>query len=193
MARGDFGVVGDGATDLEAAGDFLRMVAVGAGLEREIRRAAENEVEALVGVENAGIAKIALADVVAREQAVVSSGFSCQGNAFGLGFDGDEVCERQAPGGGHADGTNAAAEVKYAAGGGTPAGAVPGCQHVVGGKTMAALELEDAKVAAEGIDRFAFRRSDVLDVFDVGQRSGNCPATECGFNVTNIGLFLGRC
>ncbi len=64
VSDGDIGVVGDGAADFEATGYFLGMIAVGAGIKREIGWAAEDEVEALVGIEYVWVAEIALADVV---------------------------------------------------------------------------------------------------------------------------------
>lgn len=55
---------------------------------------------------------------------------------------------------------------------------------------MAAFELKDSEVAAEGIDRFAFGGFDVFDVGYIGKGAGDGPAFEGWLDVADIKFFL---
>ena len=73
------------AAQFKAAGELLRMLAFHAGLRREIRRAAGDEIETFSSaLQHARFAKIALADFVAVGQAIVARGLSRQRDAFRL-------------------------------------------------------------------------------------------------------------
>src|SRR5688500_2747429 len=60
--RGDRAIVGDVASHLEAARDFLWVIAFDAAAGREVRWAGENEIELLIGLESARVAEVAVAD-----------------------------------------------------------------------------------------------------------------------------------
>ena len=108
VGGGGFAVVVDVAADFETAGDFLGMVAFDAGAEREVGRAAEDEVEFFLGLEGSGFAEVAFADVEAIIEAVSADGFFCQCDAFFPGFDGDDAGTGETPGRDHGDGADPA-------------------------------------------------------------------------------------
>lgn len=55
---------------------------------------------------------------------------------------------------------------------------------------MSAFELEDSEMPAERIDCFTVCRFDVLDVFDIRERTGHSPASEGWLDMADIKLFL---
>ena len=112
-ARGrDPAVVADVAAQLEPARDLLRMIAFDASAEREVRGAAEHEIEPLLGRENARVAKIAEPDVRAIAQPVEAHGAARQRDAFLLRLDRHQACAGQAPGGHGRDAADAAAKIE---------------------------------------------------------------------------------
>src|SRR5262245_18354792 len=122
-----------------------------------------------------------MANFVTILEMIETGAFAGEANAFFLGFDGDEFRAGQTPGGDHADGADAAAEVEHAFGERAPGSGIPGGEDVVGGKAMAFFELEKAKVAADGIERFAFFDAEIRDVRRLGAGLG--PALENPFRV----------
>jgi len=100
---GDTCVVGDIAAQLEAARYFLWMVAFDSGAEREVRWAAEHEIEGLTRAERVGIPEVCSSNFVSRLDSVVRRRLARQSNAVFLRFDGDERRARQTPGRDHAD------------------------------------------------------------------------------------------
>src|SRR4051812_39724289 len=104
MFGGSFAVVGDVSAHFEAAREFLRMLALNAGAGRKIRWAAENEIKLFIGAKRGGVAEIAGSNVEAVLHSVPLRRFFCECNALGLGFNGDESCGRQTPGGDHGNG-----------------------------------------------------------------------------------------
>ena len=73
-----------------------------------------------------------------------------------MSFDGDELCAGQSPRADHAYGADAAAEVERGLRGGTPTRAIPGGEDVVGGEAVSVAQLEQAKMSADGIERFVW-------------------------------------
>jgi uncharacterized protein (UPF0147 family) len=132
MSRRDDRIVRDVTAQLEAACDFLRMVAVDPGVERKIRRAAEDEVETLIRRERARLAEISVAYFVPRLEPVVRRRLARQPDALVLRFDRHDACAWQPPGGDHSDRSDPRAEVEQRRGAWRPRRPVPCRQHIVG-------------------------------------------------------------
>ena len=112
VGYGGLAVVGDGSADFEAAGDFLRMVALDAGAEWKVGRAAEDEVEAFVRLQDFRITDVSFPDIEAISETVPFHRFLRELDTFALGLDGYDGHVRQSPGGDHSDGADPAAEVE---------------------------------------------------------------------------------
>src|SRR6185503_13147400 len=97
MRRSNPAVVADIAAQLEPARHLLRVVAFDAGTQREVRRAAEHEVEPLVRADRRGRAEVAVPDLVTGREPVVGRRLTRQPNALVLRLDGHEARARQPP------------------------------------------------------------------------------------------------
>src|SRR4030095_1551633 len=73
-----------------------------------------------------------------------------------LDFDGDKSCARHSPRGNHPHCSDAAAEVQRCLRRGTPGRAVPCGEDVVGGKAVPVPQLEQAEMAADGVECFVW-------------------------------------
>src|SRR5277367_4603278 len=127
------------------------MLAFHASARRKIRRAAGDEIEFLIGMNNSLRTKITCADFVAIFNSVVVCRFSGEHHAFTLRLDGHKFRAGQTPRANHADRADAATEVERGACGWTPSRAIPRGQNIVGGKAMAVAQLEQAEMSADGV------------------------------------------
>ena len=85
------------ALGFEPAGHLLRMIAVNPSAKRKVRWTAEDEIKEFVVPKRTGIAKVTVANLVARFEAVITGGLSGQPHAFLLCLDGDEAGAGQSP------------------------------------------------------------------------------------------------
>src|SRR5579884_1035333 len=152
--------MGNIATQFEAAGNLLRMDPFDSRAKGEIRRAAENEIESSGRVEHGGFAEVAMADFVTVFKSIVTRRFPGEPDAFILRLNRHEPRTGQSPRRNHPDRADATAKIERGTGGRAPRRAVPCGEDVVGGEAMAVAQLKDAEVAADGIERFVFRRLD---------------------------------
>ncbi len=139
------------AAQLETTGELLRMFTLHPGPERKIRRTAGDEIELLLGLENASIAKIPFPDSVAVSDAVLTGGLSGERNTFTLRFNGDKVRPGQTPRGNHPHRADAAAEIQSSLRRRTPTRAIPRREDVVGREAMTIAQLKQAEVSANGV------------------------------------------
>jgi len=153
--RGDFTIVGDVTAHFEPARDLLRVIAFDAAARGKVRRTTEDEIELFIGFESVCVPEVTVANIETILKAVPLDGFAGEADAFILRFHGDEASGLQTPRSDESDGADATAEIEDAAGGGGPRRAVPGSEDVVGGKTVALLELENTEVTADGIQRLS--------------------------------------
>lgn len=155
MPRRDGAIIRDVTTNLEPAGDLLRVVAFNSGAQREIRRTAEHQVEPFVRPNRSRIPEIALPNLVSLFQSVPCRGLSGESNTFRLRLDRNELRSQQPPRGNHPDGSDPAAQIEHRSRRGTPTGAEPGRHHVIRRKAVSIPELEQTKMPADGIQCLA--------------------------------------
>ena len=172
-------VVRDAAAQFEAARDLLRVGTLDAAAAREIRWAAEHQIEALVHAERPRPAQVALADVEAILEPVPAHRSAREPDAFRLRLDADDARPRQPPRRDHRHRADAAAEIEEAAGARAPRRSVPGGENVVGGVAVAFAQLEDFEMPAQGIERFVLAdRQLAVAVIARHRRTGDRVAAE---------------
>ena len=131
------------------------MIAFHAAARRKIRRTPQHQIESFLGVQHPRLAEVSLADLITHLKPVPLCRLSRQPHAVRLRLHGYQSRGRQSPCRNHSHGSQAAAKVEYCPGSRTPARAIPRGQHVVRRETMPILQLKEAEVAADGIERLA--------------------------------------
>ena len=139
------------------------MFAFYAGLEREVWRAAGDEIESFAGMQHAGFTEIAFANVVAIRQAVVARRLPREGYTFRLRFDGDESRARHTPRANHPNRADASAKVERRPSRGTPGRSIPCRKDIVGRKAVPIAELKQAEVSADRVECFGGIDSGFID------------------------------
>ena len=74
MPRGGGAIVFDGATQFKTARDLLRVISLNAAAKRKVRRAAKNEIETFIGLDDANIPKVSLPDLTSFHKYISTSG-----------------------------------------------------------------------------------------------------------------------
>ena len=161
MPGSGLGVIADIAAQLEPARDLLRVLALNPGPQRKVGRAAEHEVESLVGGQRNRVPEVRVADLIAVAETVVRRRLPGQAHALLLRLDSNHAGSSKAPGGHHPHRADAGSEIEHEARRRNPCGAVPRREQVVCGKTMPLPKLKDSEMTADRVQGFVRRHLDL--------------------------------
>lgn len=187
-------IIGNVASGLKTARDLLWMISHHTGSRREIRRAAQNQVELLVWRQNRSVAKITVTDLVAVIQSIPASRFSGKAHAFRLRFDCNKPCSRQAPCGNHSHRAQSAAKIEDISGAWTTHCAVPGGQDVIGRKSVTLGQLKEPEITADGVESFTRFQGRAAPESSGRYRAGLGPSFKRRFSVIiSQALKVGIC
>jgi hypothetical protein len=177
--RCDATIVSNVAAHFEATGNLLGVITFEAAACRKVRRTAQYEIEAFIGTQGLGVAKVGVANVEPRFEPVPASRFAREPDAFFLGFDSDEACAVKPPRRNHRHRPDTAAKVQDGPCGRTPTRSVPRSQDVVRREAMALLQLKEAKITADRIERFTRLKRRPMALGAGRERPGLRPTAKC--------------